>query len=137
MAYASYQDDFGGYFSSDSDYLNLISLARVRGIPVEEQFDLNEHEADIERDKLIIIANELERYKKEIGLIDYTDMILKFTQKDVAPKLDVMFIDEAQDLSLLQWKMVKQMWSKCDQVFVAGDDDQAIFRWAEQMLIRL
>ena len=57
VAYASYQDDFGGYFSSDSDYLNLISLARVRGIPVEEQFDLNEHEADIERDKLIIIAN--------------------------------------------------------------------------------
>ena len=46
-------------------------------------------------------------------------MILKFTQKDVAPKLDVMFIDEAQDLSLLQWKMVKQMWSKIDLILLS------------------
>jgi len=128
--YASYQDDFGGYFSSNSDYLNLISLAKVRGITVEEQFDLNEHDSDIERDKLKIIANELETYKKEIGLVDFTDMIQKFIEKDVAPSFDVIFIDEAQDLSFLQWKMVKQIWEKTKQVYIAGDDDQAIFRWA-------
>jgi len=130
VMYASHQDDFGGYFSSNSDYLNLISLARVRGIPVEEQFDLNEHESDIERDKLIIIANELERYKKELGLIDFTDMITKFIEKKASPKFDVVFIDEAQDLSYLQWIMVKQIWENSENAYIAGDDDQAIFRWA-------
>lgn len=130
VAYASYQDDFGGYFSSDSDYLNLISLARVRGISVEEQFDLNEHDSDIERDKLIIIAQELERYKRELGLIDFTDMISKFIEKDASPSFDVVFIDEAQDLSHLQWLMVRQIWKKSEDAYIAGDDDQAIFRWA-------
>jgi superfamily I DNA/RNA helicase len=121
VAYASYQDDFGGYFSSDSDYLNLISLARVRGISIEEQFDLNEHDSDIERDKLIIIAQELERYKKELGLIDFTDMISKFINKDASPSFDVVFIDEAQDLSYLQWLMVRQIWNKSEDAYVAGD----------------
>ena len=41
--YASYEDDNGGYFSSSSEYLNLISVARVKGISIEEQYDLNDH----------------------------------------------------------------------------------------------
>ena len=41
-----------------------------------------------------------------------------------------MFIDEAQDLSSLQWDMVRQMWRDTDKTYIAGDDDQAIFKWA-------
>ena len=42
-----------------------------------------------------------------------------------------MFVDEAQDLSLIQWAMINKIEKDtgCD-VFVAGDDDQAIFGWA-------
>ena len=57
-------------------------------------------------------------------------MISKFTQKDLSPTFEVVFIDEAQDLSFLQWKMVKSIWNKSKDVYLAGDDDQAIFRWA-------
>ena len=128
--YASYEDDNGGYFSSNSEYLNLISVATVKGISVEEQYDLNEHGGDIERDKLIIIANEIKNYKRQLGLIDYSDMISKFTEKDLSPTFEVVFIDEAQDLSFLQWQMVKSIWNKSKEVYLAGDDDQAIFRWA-------
>ena len=41
-----------------------------------------------------------------------------------------MFIDEAQDLSSLQWDMVRSMWRDTDKTYIAGDDDQAIFKWA-------
>jgi DNA helicase-2/ATP-dependent DNA helicase PcrA len=41
-----------------------------------------------------------------------------------------VFIDEAQDLSLMQWDMAKSIWNKTTDSFIAGDDDQAIFRWA-------
>ena len=41
-----------------------------------------------------------------------------------------MFIDEAQDLSLLQWEMVRKIWSRAEKTYIAGDDDQAIFKWA-------
>ena len=57
-------------------------------------------------------------------------MILKFIKSDKSPKFDVVFIDEAQDLSLMQWDMAKSIWNKTADSFIAGDDDQAIFRWA-------
>ena len=128
--YASYEDDHGGIFTSDSEYLHLINLAKLRNTKPEKLFDLNEHNQDLERDKLRIISNELERYKKEHGLIDFNDMILEFTKSDKSPKFDVVFIDEAQDLSLMQWDMAKTIWNKTEDSFIAGDDDQAIFRWA-------
>ena len=89
------------------------------------------HDQDIEYDKLVIIANELNNYKKQYNLIDFNDMILEFTKSDTAiPKFDVVFVDEAQDLSLMQWKMTTAIWNKTIDSFIAGDDDQAIFRWA-------
>ena len=53
-----------------------------------------------------------------------------FIERDLAPSLDIVFIDEAQDLSPLQWAMVNKIVDKSKQVFIAGDDDQAIYRWA-------
>ncbi len=39
-------------------------------------------------------------------------MILDFTKSDKSPKFDVVFIDEAQDLSLMQWDMTRSIWNK-------------------------
>ena len=130
VIYADYQEDQGGIFTSDSEYLRIIQLAQLRNITPEQQFDLQEHTQDLARDQLRIIHNELARYKKEYNLIDFNDMILDFTKSDKSPKFDVVFIDEAQDLSLMQWDMTKSIWNKTKDSFIAGDDDQAIFRWA-------
>ena len=129
--YAVYEDDHSGIFTSDSEYLRIINLAKLRNITPEQQYDLNEHNQVLERDKLKIIAAELERYKKEHNLIDFNDMIMDFTKSDAAvPKFDVVFIDEAQDLSNMQWNMAKTIWQKTTDSFIAGDDDQAVFIWA-------
>ena len=129
--YADYENDHNGIFTSDSEYLRIVNLAILKGITAEQQYNLQEHNQDLELDKLKIIANELQRYKKEHGLIDFNDMILEFTKSDIAvPKFDVVFIDEAQDLSRMQWDMAKAIWQKTTDSFIAGDDDQAIFRWA-------
>ena len=108
----------------------MIQLAQLTKYTPEQQFDLQEHTQDLERDQLRIIHNELARYKKEYILIDFNDMILDFTKSDKSPKFDVVFIDEAQDLSLMQWDMTRSIWNKTKDSFIAGDDDQAIFRWA-------
>jgi len=100
------------------------------GTDVLDEYNKNEHGLDIERDLLYLLDQELSRYKKEKGLIDYNDMLEQFIQQDVSPSFDVLFIDEAQDLSPLQWRMVRTLWSKADKTYIAGDDDQAIFRWA-------
>ena len=133
ISYASYEtNSWNGIFSSNSEYLNLINLARVRQTSPLEELDRNEHLGKIERFKLDAIAQEINNYKQVNGLIDYTDMLDKFLKKgNVENKFDVIFVDEAQDLSLIQWKMIEKIekTNQCD-VWIAGDDDQAIFGWA-------
>ena len=48
----------------------------------------------------------------------------------LCPKYDVVFIDEAQDLSPIQWKMYDILKKNSKHVILAGDDDQAIYGWA-------
>ena len=127
--YEDNDTEMNGIFSTKSDYLRIIQLSKLRNISIERQYDLKEHTQDVEFDKLKIIANELERYKKEYNLVDFNDMILNF-KSGVCPKFDVVFIDEAQDLSLMQWDMAKTIWDKSENNYIAGDDDQAIFKWA-------
>ena len=126
----AWYNDEDGVFNSDNEYLRLINKARVLEMPVLDLYDKNEHHMDIERDLLYLLDQELKKYKTEKGLYDYDDMLEQFIDQDVSPSFDVLFIDEAQDLSPLQWRMVRTLWKKADKTYIAGDDDQAIFRWA-------
>ena len=70
------------------------------------------------------------KYKETRFLVDYTDMLEKFIASKNIPKLDVLIVDEAQDLSSLQWQCIIKLAENVEHVYIAGDDDQAIFRWA-------
>lgn len=72
----------------------------------------------------------LDKYKKANKKVDYTDMLDLFVQEKPSPKLRYLIIDEAQDLSAIQWDMVEIIAKQCEHVWVAGDDDQAIYNWA-------
>ena len=72
----------------------------------------------------------MREYKNERNLFDYTDMISEYNKQKPNPNLDVLIVDEAQDLSFIQWEMVKNMQGQVDRVYIAGDDDQAIFKWS-------
>jgi len=131
IKYATYEkNEHNGIFTSNSEYLTLINLAGVKRINVLDQLDRNEHLGKIERDKLQIVEKHIEDYKQSYGLIDYNDMIKKFTAQQQSPSFEVIFVDEAQDLSLLQWDMLKLLQQNSKDVYIAGDDDQAIFGWA-------
>lgn len=69
-------------------------------------------------------------YKKSNLLYDFTDMLVKFYNEGTAPKLEALFIDEAQDLCPLQWRIVEILMKSSVNTYIAGDDDQAIFRWS-------
>lgn len=80
---------------------------------------------DVER-----VSEGLRLYKQQYAILDYTDILEMFLKQDYEFKLDLLLIDEAQDLSTLQWKVVEKICEKCKEIYIAGDDDQAIFRWA-------
>ena len=130
LDYHDYDNNESGLFTTNSDLLRIVQLAKLRGITPEQQYNLKEHTQDITEPELKIISNELLSYKKQHNLIDFTDMITEFIRTDKSPKFDVVFIDEAQDLSRTQWSMAKSIWDKTNDTYIAGDDDQAIFRWA-------
>jgi len=130
LDYNEYDPEQTGLFTTNSEYLRIIQLAKLRGTTPEQQYNLKEHTQDLSVKELKILSNEIDAYKKEYGLIDFNDMITQFTGSDVCPQLDVVFIDEAQDLSHMQWDMATALMNHSNDSFIAGDDDQAIFRWA-------
>lgn len=69
-------------------------------------------------------------YKQQFAIMDYTDLLERFLSEDFKVDFDLLLIDEAQDLSSLQWRVVEKIANRAKVVYVAGDDDQAIFRWA-------
>jgi DNA helicase-2/ATP-dependent DNA helicase PcrA len=123
-----------GTFNSDNEYLTIINTAAVKRMDLLEYYDSRKNILDIERNTLFLLADELKRFKKEKGLKDFNDLledfIIKFDSEKPTNKFEVLFIDEAQDLSLLQWDMVRKIWSRAEKTYIAGDDDQAIFKWA-------
>jgi superfamily I DNA/RNA helicase len=72
------------------------------------------------------------RWKHDNGYLDFTDMIDQArTLVPVAPgRPESILIDEAQDLSLLQWGLLAQWGTHATRVIACGDDDQALYRWA-------
>ena len=72
----------------------------------------------------------LKNFKKKKKLLDFTDMLDAFIKDKNTPKLDIIFVDEAQDLTTKQWKVIEKISKDCKLRYIAGDDDQAIYRWA-------
>jgi superfamily I DNA/RNA helicase len=78
------------------------------------------------------IKNYIEQYlafKNNNNLADFNDVILNVITPDFEsrlPTFELLIIDEAQDLSDLQWAFINKLIPKAKDVYVAGDDDQAI-----------
>lgn len=66
-------------------------------------------------------------YKIMHEVYDYTDMLVLAMNADFeTPHLVKLMVDEAQDLSRLQWILVNRMASTADSILIAGDDKQSI-----------
>ena len=122
-------DDGHLFGMTHDDRLAFIeNLARMRDVPLKEQWhDVEDAVGWFELERF---ARGLKLFKEDRLLVDYTDMLQNFLVDGDVPELDVMFVDEAQDLSPLQWAVVRKLAEKAKKIYVAGDDDQAIYRWA-------
>ena len=122
--------DTGVFYGNErgDEILALINKARIRDISVEHQWYDDSSDIswlDVER-----VDRALRLYKERREIVDYTDMLSLFLIQKPVPFLETIFIDEAQDLNRLQWKMVYLLEEVSKNCVIAGDDDQAIFKWA-------
>jgi len=123
--------DASPYLSCDNEYFQIILKAKEKGISVWDEYCTGEHSSNVEPDLLKHIEVNYNQYKVNNNLIDFADMIKKFLSKpELCPSFDTVFIDEAQDLSPIQWDMYDLLKNNSKNVYLAGDDDQAIYGWA-------
>ena len=119
--------NINGYTEYVNPHMRIIELARNKKTSIEEaaiEMELH-YTTDIWLTEQI--AQDLKSYKEQTGMIEYSDMISKFVEEDKCPPLHSVFLDEAQDLSPLQWDMFFYIESKCARSYIAGDDDQTIY----------
>ena len=108
--------------------LGMEALSRMTCRTLREQWEIDDQ--DIDWYELEYFAESLHAYKRSQCLHDFTDLLTKYEREGQVPSLRVLFVDEAQDLCRLQWRIVEKLCACADTVYIAGDDDQAIFKWA-------
>lgn len=123
------EEGFVSAMSKGDRLLFTENLARVRGLSIKEQWELLPDE-EFFLEELVQLQETLDKYKTLNGKKDFTDMIDMFLNVKPLPDIDYLIVDEAQDLAANQWAVIKLLSSRVKETFVAGDDDQAIFRWA-------
>jgi DNA helicase-2/ATP-dependent DNA helicase PcrA len=113
--------------------LALWSYARVTRRDPREVYQTR-HETflgheDVTMAELDHFIASVHNFKQAHGKIDFTDMLERYLAHGPLLNADAVIIDEAQDLSLLQWEVVDKLCRGAKKVFVAGDDDQCIHAW--------
>jgi DNA helicase-2/ATP-dependent DNA helicase PcrA len=117
-------------FGYGDKYLQTMNMARICLTPLREAYNRSEVSLYVNWSELEWVARCVNDYKKKHHLFDYTDLLEQFVAQELSPRLEVAFIDEAQDLSPLQWQMAHLIERCSEETYIAGDDDQAIYRWA-------
>jgi superfamily I DNA/RNA helicase len=66
-------------------------------------------------------------FKVQKSRLDFYDLLEECLALHLRPPVTKAIIDEAQDLSPIQIELVQRWFGGCERVYVAGDDDQAIY----------
>ena len=111
--------------STGDNYLRIYHLSRNQMVDLEQTYR-QESDYRIRWEELTRLVAAYENYKHTYGKIDFTDMIEGFIARNVPLPIDALFVDEAQDLSTLQWEMIDVLRRTPRIQVFTGDDDQAI-----------
>ena len=126
----SFDDDLPEITKATDPILGMINLARMRKVSLRDQY--NSMDSPIEWNIIKYVDECLRSYKENLEMYDFTDMLESFPEEGFrsCPAFKLCFVDEAQDLSPIQWDIAHILDEKSDRMYCAGDDDQAIYRWA-------
>jgi len=108
-------------------YMFIEGYARARTMCPEEAWRNLDGYMDINWHEFQAFRSTLKDFKTENKLFDFADMI---EMCDCPLDVDVVILDEAQDLSTAQWHFVRRVFAGARRMYIAGDDDQAIYQWS-------
>lgn len=90
-----------------------------------------DHGGQLDWYRLKRFSDAYARYRRDRDLMDFTDMLAAYADgAGPAAPVDVAIVDEAQDLTLLQWAVVARAFAGASELWAGGDDDQSVHQWA-------
>jgi superfamily I DNA/RNA helicase len=92
-----------------------------KGIFIERAYD---------EERYARLVRAYESFKSENELVDFYDCLIRFRDRGLPIHAKKACIDEAQDLTPLQWDVCRIAFSECEQIRIAGDDYQSLFSYA-------
>lgn len=115
------------------EILNEISVLKNSGAAIEDYYPIH-----CSKEVFQEIYRAYSYYMQQNRLLDFDD-ILVYTEELLAQRPDIrrawqqkfqyLMIDEFQDINALQYRVVCMLAGKGANLFVVGDDDQAIYRF--------
>lgn len=109
----------------DSVYLDYYDLERSGALTSKQIV-----EADIELGYYHQLVQNYEEYKSQQHLVDFFDCLIKYVQEGDCLPVKVAMIDEAQDITALQWKVIDTAFAKAEKIIIAGDENQSIYSYS-------
>lgn len=128
---AAYSSKDGLVYNSNAGDKILYYNSLVRNLKTTPEEVINSQiGARVTAEQLADFSAFYKDYKMKKNKYDFTDQLETYLAQGIIPEFDYVFIDEAQDLSPLQWDIVDFISQKAKEVFIAGDDKQSIFKFA-------
>lgn len=107
--------------------IQCINFAHSRMISLDEAIKNFERYEIVSMVNLYMVQQAISIIKKERQRYDFDDILTMYHETPQPLPVRVVLVDEAQDLSVFQWKVVQQMWEGAERVILCGDDDQSIY----------
>ena len=109
----------------DTKYLDFYDLERSGALTSKQLV-----EADIEIGYYRQLVRNYEEFKSSQCLVDFFDCLIKYVQEGDSLPVKVAMIDECQDITALQWKVIEKAFSKAEKIIIAGDENQSIYSYS-------
>lgn len=109
--------------------IQMHEYARIAEIPLMESWERMRGTYPVPWTKLLDYHKVYTAFKENLGRYDFYDLLDHYVANPVVPVLHTVLVDEAQDLSPIQWSMIKVLSDKAHVLMVAGDPHQAIFNF--------
>jgi len=109
------------------EYLSIYNFARATRCPLQWAYNDKGRPGTSEGFKHF--CGNFDHWKKGYGFVDFNDMLDEATASKKEITIPALLIDEAQDLSNSQWKLIEKISKNSKWMLVTGDPDQALFTW--------
>ena len=108
-------------------YLQQLSVNLMK--PIEEIYKNGSWDVSLKDVKYVVKCYE--DFKTYYSVFDFNDLLVKtLSLKNIQIDVEAVFLDEAQDLTVLQWEVFNHLFKDTENKYIVGDDCQCLYHWA-------